>query len=57
MQSCRTFENKEAAKVAHMIADIHKVGPLTYPKIFQCDNGSEFKGEVIGFLDKHGVGD
>ena len=38
-----------------MIADIYKVGPLTYPKIFQCDNGSEFKGEVTKMLEKHNV--
>ena len=38
-----------------MIADIYKVGPLIYPKIFQCDNGSEFKAEVTKLLEKHGV--
>ena len=38
-----------------MIADIYKVGPLTYPKIFQCDNGGEFKGEVTKMLEKHEV--
>ena len=38
-----------------MIADIYKVGPLTYPSTFQCDNGSEFKGEVTKMLEKHGV--
>ena len=38
-----------------MIADIYKVGPLTYSKIFQCDNGSEFKGEVTKMLEKHEV--
>ena len=38
-----------------MIADIYKVGPLTYPKIFQCDNGSEFKGEMTKMLEKHQV--
>ena len=32
-----------------MIIDIYEVGPLTYPKIFQCDNGSKFKGEVTSF--------
>ena len=37
---------KQAKDVADMIADIYKVGPLTYLKIFQCDNGSEFKVEV-----------
>ena len=38
-----------------MIADIYKVGPLTYPKIFQCDDGSEFKAEVTKMLEKHEV--
>ena len=38
-----------------MIADIYKVGPLTDPKIFQCDNGSEFKGKVTKMLEKHEV--
>ena len=41
--------------VAEMIADIYKVGPLMYPKIFQCDNGSEFKGEVTKMLEKQEV--
>ena len=38
-----------------MIANIYKVGPLNYLKIFQCDNGSEFKGEVTKLLPKHEV--
>ena len=38
-----------------MIANIYKVGPLTYPKVFQCDNGSEFKAEVTKMLKMHGV--
>ena len=41
--------------VAEMIADVYKVGPLTYPKIFQCDNGREFKGEVTKMFEKHEV--
>ena len=41
--------------MAEMIADIYKVGPLTYPEIFQCDNGSEFKAEVTKLLQKHEV--
>ena len=36
-----------------MIADIYKVGPLTYPKIFQCNNGSEFIAGVTKLLEKH----
>ena len=38
-----------------MIVDIYEVGPLMYPKIFQCDNGSEFKGEVAKMLEKQEV--
>ena len=49
----RPLRTKQARDVAEMIADIYKVGPLTYPKIFQCDNGSEFKEEVTKMLEKH----
>ena len=38
-----------------MIADIYKIGPLTCPKIFQCDYGREFKAEVTKMLEKHEV--
>ena len=48
----RPLRTKQARDVAEMIADIYKVGPLTYPKIFQCDNGSEFKGDVTKMLEK-----
>ena len=51
----RLLRTKQARDVAEMIADIYKVGPLTYPKIFQCDNGSEFKGEVTKMLEKQEV--
>ena len=51
----RPLRTKQARDVAEMIADIYKVGPLTYPKIFQCNNGSEFKAGVTKMLKKHGV--
>ena len=51
----RPLRTKQARKVAEMIADIDKVGALKYPKIFQCDNGSEFKGEVTKMLEKNEV--
>ena len=51
----RLLRTKQAHDVAEMIADIYKVGPLTYPKIFQCNNSSEFKGEVTKMLEKHEV--
>ena len=51
----RPLRTKQACDVAEMIADIYKVGPLTYPSTFQCDNGSEFKGEVTEMLEKNEV--
>ena len=51
----RPLRTKQARDVAEMISDIYKVGPLTYPKIFRCHNGSEFKGEVTKMLEKHEV--
>ena len=51
----RPLRTKQARDVAEMIADIYKVGPLTYPKIFHCDNESEFKGDVSKLLEKHEV--
>ena len=38
-----------------MIADIYKVRPLKFPKIFQCDNGSEFRGDVTKMSEKNEV--
>ena len=51
----RPLRTKQARDVVEMIADIYKVGPLRYSKIFQCDNGCEFKGEVTKMLEKHEV--
>ena len=51
----RPLRTKQAHDVAEMIADIYKVGLLTYPSTFQCDNGSKFKGKVTKVLEKHGV--
>ena len=42
----RPLRTKQVRDVAEVLADIYKVGPLKYPKIFQCDNGSEFEGDV-----------
>ena len=51
----RSLRTKQARDVAEMIADIYKVEPLKYLKIFQCDNGSEFKGDVTKILEKNEV--
>ena len=49
------MRTKEAKDVADMIGNIYKVGPVSYPKVFQCDNGSEFKAGLTKVLKKHGV--
>ena len=51
----RPLRTKQVRDVAEMIADIYKVGPLMYPKIFQCDNGGGFKGDVTKMLEKKEV--
>ena len=51
----RPLKMKQTHDVAEMVADIYMVGPLTYPSIFQCDNASEFKGEMTKMLEKHEV--
>ena len=51
----RLLRTKQVRDVVEMIADIYKVGPLTYPSTFQCDNGSEFKGEVTKMLGQHEI--
>ena len=39
-----------------MLEAIYKNGGVfKYPKVFQCDNGSEFKNEVTKLLEKHNV--
>ena len=51
----RPLRTKQVRDVAEMTADIYKVGPLMYPKIFQCDNGSKFKGDVTKMSEKNEV--
>ena len=50
----KPLATKKSSKVAFVLEVIYKKGGLfTYPKVFQCDNGSEFKGEVTKLLEKH----
>ena len=51
----KPLRTKQARDVVEMIADIYKVGQLTYPSTFQCNSGSEFKGEVTKMLEKQEV--
>ena len=54
-KAARPLRTKKASEVADMLEDIYKKGPLKYPETFQCDNGSEFKGDTNKLLEKHNV--
>lgn len=53
----RALRTKTASDVAFLLKNIYenKQIPLTYPKIFQCDNDSGFKADVNKLLEKHGI--
>ena len=51
----RPMRTKQVKDVANRIAYIYNVGHLTFPKIFQCNNGSEFKAEATKLLEKHEI--
>ena len=49
----RPLGTKKSSEVALELKAIYKKGSLfKYPKIFKCDNGSEFKNEVTKLLEK-----
>ena len=48
-----TRKSSDAAFVSEAIDK--KGGVFKYPKVFQCDNGREFKNEVAKLLEKHNV--
>ena len=52
----RPFKTKRSNEVAFLLEAIYKKGGASkYPKVFQCDNGSDFKNEVTKLLEKHSV--
>ena len=52
----RLLRTKKSSEVAFVLEAIYKKGGVfKYPKVFQCDNGSEFKNEVTKLLEKHNV--
>ena len=46
---------RSANAVAIAIAKIYNRGPLTFPRLIQCDEGAEFKGKVNQLFLKHQV--
>ena len=52
----RPLRTKKPSEVAFVLQAIYKKGGVfKYPKVFQCDNGSEFKNEGTKLLGKHNV--
>ena len=50
----RLLRTKTSSEVAFVLEAIYKKGGvLKYPKVFQCDYGSEFKNKVTKLLEKH----
>ena len=55
-QLFRPLRTKTSRKFAFVLEAIYKNGGVfKYPKVFQCDDGPEFKNEVTKFLEKHNV--
>ena len=52
----RPLRTKKSSEVAFVLEAIYKKGGVfKYLKVFQCDNGSEFKNEMTKLLEKHNV--
>ena len=52
----RPLRTKNSSEVAFVLEAIYKKGGVfKHPKVFHCDNGSEFKNEVTKLLEKHNV--
>ena len=47
--------NKSAQTVASAIQKIYNRSPLTFPRLIQVDDGSEFKGDFSKLMKKHGT--
>ena len=52
----KPLRTKKLSEVAFLLGAIYKKGgAFKYPKVFQCNNGPEFKGEVAKLLEKHNI--
>ena len=50
----RSLRTKKSREVAFVLEAIYKKGGMfKYPKVFQCDNWSEFKNGVTKLFEKH----
>ena len=52
-QVARPLRTKKSSEVAFVLEAIYKKGGVfNYPRLLQCDNGSEFKNEVTKLPEK-----
>ena len=53
----KPLRTKKASDVAFLLKNIYesKANPLTWPEVFQCDKGTEFKADVTKLLESHNV--
>ena len=52
----RPLKTKKPSEVAFVLKAVYKKGGgFKYPRVFQCDNGAEFKREMTKLLEKHNV--
>lgn len=54
-KDAHALRTKNSAEVAQALNAIYSRGPLRFPRLIQCDEGSEFKGAVNQLLLKHNV--
>ena len=55
-KAAKALRTTKRSKVAFALETIYrKGGVFKYPKVFQCDNGPEFKIKAIKLLEKHNV--
>ena len=55
-KASRALRIKKSSEVAFALEAVYKKGGVfKYPKVFSCDNGSEFKNEVTELFEKHNV--
>ena len=52
----RPLRTKKLSKITFVLEAIYKKGGVfKYLKVFQCDNGPEFKDKLTKLLEKHNV--
>ena len=53
-KAARLLRTKKSSELGFVLEAIYKKGGVfKYPKVFQCDNGSEFKNKETKLLEKH----